>query len=86
MTTLLYFTADWCSPCKRFFPIVQDEAAKRGLKLERLDVDVTPKWAELHDIRSLPTVVVVEDDDGIAVDRFGVLTPTALRDRLDRLG
>lgn len=83
---LLYFTADWCSPCKRFYPIVEVHAAKRGIELERHDIDREPGSlvAQRFDVRSVPTVIAV-DSRGILLDRFGVLTPTALRDRLDKL-
>lgn len=83
MTRFLYFTAAWCAPCKRFMPVVRAELKTRGLSADVIDVDTDPGRAQAYQIASVPTVLVIRN--GEVVDRFGVLTPTALRERLDAL-
>ncbi|MFI7069524.1 thioredoxin family protein [Micromonospora sediminicola] len=81
MTRILYFTAEWCGPCRKFGPVLAAQASARCLDVERVDIDADPGLAQAHNVMSVPTVVVVTD--GEAVDRFGAIAPTALRDRLE---
>jgi thioredoxin 1 len=67
--TLKDFHADWCGPCKTQDPIV-DELAEDypDLEVEKIDVDEQQDVANEYQVRSLPTLIV-ENDDGI-VERF----------------
>lgn len=81
---LYYFTAAWCSPCRKFGPVLINEAADRGLELVRVDLDNdTAGLAHAFSVMTVPTVVVLRS--GEIVDRFGNLGPNALRDRLTAL-
>jgi thioredoxin 1 len=63
------FYADWCGPCKTQDPILEELLADYpDVELEKVDVDERQDVANEYQVRSLPTVVV-ENDDGI-VDRF----------------
>ena len=61
MKQLWYFSADWCGPCKQFGPVM-DELAKQGMSIKRLNVDYTPDAATIYKIKSVPTVILVEDE------------------------
>ena len=61
MKQLWYFSADWCGPCKQFGPVM-DELAKQGMSIKRLNIDYTPNAATLYKIKSVPTVILVEDE------------------------
>jgi thioredoxin 1 len=63
------FYADWCGPCKTQDPIL-DELAEEypGVNFEKVDVDEEQDVANEYQVRSLPTLVI-ENDDGI-VERF----------------
>jgi thioredoxin 1 len=61
MKQLWYFSADWCGPCKQFGPVM-DELAKQGMSIKRLNVDYTPDAAKIYKIQSVPTVILVEDE------------------------
>lgn len=66
---LLDFYADWCGPCKTQDPILDDlEADFENVEFEKVDVDEEQDVANQYQVRSLPTLIV-ENDDGI-VDRF----------------
>ncbi|MFC5368016.1 thioredoxin [Salinirubrum litoreum] len=67
---LLDFYADWCGPCKTQDPILDELEAEYGerVSFEKVDVDEAQDVANQYSVRSLPTLIV-ENDDGI-VDRF----------------
>ena len=63
------FYADWCGPCKTQDPILDElEADYEDVEFAKVDVDEEQDVANQYQVRSLPTLVV-ENDDGI-VDRF----------------
>ncbi len=66
---LLDFYADWCGPCKTQDPILDDlEGDFESVEFEKVDVDEEQDVANQYQVRSLPTLII-ENDDGI-VDRF----------------
>lgn len=70
MNRLLFFTALWCSNCKAIKPIVEKEAPLKGYELKYVDMD-SDEGAVMADdfvIRSLPTLILV-DEQGNEVKR-----------------
>ncbi|MBB6646766.1 thioredoxin [Halobellus ruber] len=66
---LLDFYADWCGPCKKQDPILEElEAEYDDVEFRKIDVDTEQDVANQYQVRSLPTVVVERDGD--IVDRF----------------
>ena len=68
--TLKDFRADWCGPCKTQDPILEELEEDWGdrFELEKVDVDEQQDVANEYQVRSLPTLVV-ENEEGV-VDRF----------------
>ena len=63
------FYADWCGPCKTQDPILDElESDYADVEFEKVNVDEEQEVANQYQVRSLPTLVV-ENDDGV-VDRF----------------
>ncbi len=58
---IIDFYADWCGPCKQFGPVM-DELAKQGMSIKRLNVDYTPDAAKIYKVQSVPTVILVENE------------------------
>lgn len=85
--TLKDFYADWCGPCKQQDPILQQlkEEYPESLTVEKVDVDEEQDVANEYQVRSLPTLVV-ENDDGV-VERFvGLTERETLADALEEAG
>jgi thioredoxin 1 len=62
MRNILYFTADWCNPCKRVRPIVDNlNRDSATVKFQIIDVDSEMKLAQNFNVRSVPSFIVIED-------------------------
>ena len=84
--TLKDFYADWCGPCKTQDPILDELAEEwESVEFEKVNVDEEQDVANEYQVRSLPTLIV-ENDDGI-VDRFvGVTQADDLEAALEEAG
>ena len=75
---LIRFTAAWCPSCKRFAPILEAFAEKRGVPLVTVDVEEQPDLGTAYDVRTLPTTVLV--DDGQVLKTITGAMPTPMLD------
>ncbi len=76
MRKILRFTASWCQPCKTVSK--QLENINAGLPIEVIDIDVYSDIAMEYGIRSVPTLVIIEEN--IEVKRMvGVATEEILK-------
>jgi len=65
-TVLIDFYADWCGPCKRLAPIVEDVAKENpNLKVVKIDVDNNPSLAYKYNATSIPTLVVIKNGEEV---------------------
>lgn len=77
MKKILRFTASWCQPCKGLAMNLQ--AAELSLPIEVIDIDVYTDVAAEYGIRSIPTLVML--DENIEVKRTsGVLTTKQIKE------
>ncbi|KPN29320.1 glutaredoxin-like protein [Halolamina pelagica] len=78
------FYADWCGPCKTQDPILEElEEEYADVEFEKIDVDSDQETANEYSVRSLPTLVI-ENDDGV-VERFvGVTQRDDLEEAINR--
>ncbi len=62
---LVRFWASWCSPCMMMAPIYKKVAEKIGetARFCEVNVDLLPRIANSHSIRSIPTVVVYKNGE-----------------------
>jgi thioredoxin len=62
MRTILYFTADWCNPCKKVRPIVDElNREQTKVKFQIIDVDDEMEMARNCNVSSIPTFIVIEN-------------------------
>ena len=63
MNMILYFTADWCGPCKQTRPIVEELNREQIMaKFFIIDVDSEIEMAQDFGIRSIPTFIIIKDN------------------------
>jgi thioredoxin 1 len=77
--TLLYFSADYCAPCKlQQTPIIDSLVAKLGdaVVVKKYDVTECPELARQYKVLTLPTTVVLDRRGQVAHLNYGV-TPQA---------
>lgn len=60
MKKVLRFTASWCGPCKSLAKILDN--IETNIPFEVVDIDVHPEIATDYGIRSVPTLVMLEDN------------------------
>jgi thioredoxin 1 len=78
MKKILRFTADWCNPCKSLAKNLS-EADINGITIEVIDIDKSQETAIYYGIRSVPTLVMIKDDNVIK-RHTGVMSPTQLKE------
>lgn len=79
MKELIHFTADWCNPCKRMAPIIEEFLANnKDIHYDRVDVDENFEKAQQYNIQSIPTLI--SKIDGNIHDRVsGVVSEFRLK-------
>jgi thioredoxin 1 len=68
MRVIYYFTADWCNPCKKVKPIVEEINKDSTIKFQMIDVDSEIELAKRFEIMSVPTFILM--DDGKEINRI----------------
>ena len=63
-TVLLDFYADWCGPCRRVSPIVDEIAEEReDIVVGKINVDEEADLANAFSIFSIPTLIVLKNGE-----------------------
>lgn len=63
MNTILYFTAEWCNPCKKVKPLVEEINREHAdARFFMIDVDIEMDMAKDFGVQSIPTFVVINDN------------------------
>lgn len=60
MKKIVRFTATWCAPCKAMAAVI--EQVKTDIPIEVIDIDEQVDLATEFGIRSVPTLVMMEDN------------------------
>lgn len=65
---LVDFWAEWCGPCKKFSPILDEVATENNVWIGKINVDENEIASNKYSISSIPTVIVFKD--GVEVKRI----------------
>ena len=57
MKQLIYFSAEWCGPCKIIGPVME-ELKSEGYNIQKVDVDVDKQLSQKYGVRNIPTVIL----------------------------
>ncbi|HUF98043.1 MAG TPA: thioredoxin [Ilumatobacter sp.] len=62
---LVDFWAEWCGPCKKIAPVLEELAAELGgqITITKLNVDENPEIALRYNVMSIPTLLVIDGGD-----------------------
>jgi len=60
MKKVIRFTASWCGPCKALKTVL--DQVETDVPVEVIDIDEQPDLATEFGIRSVPTLVMMEDN------------------------
>lgn len=79
LPVLIDFYADWCAPCKQLSPLVEQVAKELEgkLKVVKVDVDKSPRVAQSFRVQSIPTLVVLHEQQVVDY-RPGVIPKQAI--------
>ena len=62
MRHILYFTAEWCNPCKKVKPIVEElNRESADTRFQIVDADSEIDLVKSFEVRSIPTFILIED-------------------------
>ena len=71
MKGFLYFSAEWCQPCKALGPIMEQVA--KQVPVNKINVDYEVSLTKQYNVTSVPTVILV--DNGVEKTRFVGVKP-----------
>ena len=57
-TILVDFWAEWCGPCKKVSPILDEISNDTGLLVGKLNIDENPEKTLEYAVQSIPTMVL----------------------------
>ena len=90
MIEVIKFGAVWCGPCKVIAPTINELKKKYdaiegcGINIIDIDVDENPELGEKYQIRSIPTLIFVKDNE-IVERRTGILKESEIEEIIKSL-
>ena len=69
LPVLVDFWAEWCGPCRAIAPVLEQLSGELAgkLKIVKVNVDEAPDLAQMYQVRSIPTLLVIKG--GTVVDQ-----------------
>ena len=77
---LLKFYAPWCQPCKGLSMVMEGAKDKISVTIQEVNIDEDIDTAVQYGIRSVPALILVEDDGTEIKRNVGMLNEAQLLD------
>ncbi|GAA4678056.1 thioredoxin [Phytohabitans rumicis] len=64
---LVDFWAEWCAPCKKVSPLLEEIAGEMGdkVRIVKLNIDENPETARAYRVMSVPTLTVFKGGEPV---------------------
>jgi thioredoxin 1 len=84
LPVLVDFWAEWCGPCHRIAPILEELATEYEgrLRIVKLDADNNPKTVQAYNVMSMPTLTVFRGGEVVS-QVVGAMPKSKLRAQID---
>lgn len=82
---VIKLSASWCFPCKMYaktFEEVSQNEEFKDITFEEIDIEENEDVTEKYLVRSVPTTVVLDEDDRVIHKASGILTKNNLEEIL----
>jgi thioredoxin 1 len=85
LPVIVDFWAEWCPPCHRLAPILNELAVEYAgrIRFVAMDADVNPETIRQYGVMSMPTLSVFRSGERIS-QRVGAVPKARLREQLDQ--
>lgn len=87
MIKVIKFGASWCAPCKTFEPVFKSIAKEyegKAIFIEK-DIEECEEDAEKYQIRSIPTLLFLDEKEAIAGKIIGTVSKETVIEKLESL-
>jgi len=79
MKTVIKMGASWCRPCLQLKPIFYEAIQEiDDIKVVEVDVDTCPDIASNYKVKSIPTIIIVDEDETIISMKSGFMNKNEL--------
>jgi len=75
---VLKFYADWCGPCKALTEVIKKAGDKVTIPVENVNIDENVFLAQEFRVRSVPTMVLVDDTENEIKRQVGLVNEEKL--------
>ncbi|MBN2419816.1 MAG: thioredoxin [Deltaproteobacteria bacterium] len=86
LPSMVDFWAEWCGPCKKVGPVVEELAAeyKGKIKIAKMDVDSNRQTPTKFGIRNIPTLILFKGGE-VVNTIVGAQPKTSIEEELKKL-
>jgi thioredoxin 1 len=79
---VLKFYAEWCGPCKAMTQVIKNASDKITIPVEEIDIDAEIMTSVEYGVRSVPTMILVDENGTELKRQVGAMNETQLLDFL----